>query len=127
MGVKIKWTKQQDELIRKHYKYNLDHLLSLKCFSGRTKEAIIVRANRMGVYCRTWMAEEDEVIIKCYAEYGAAYCVRHLQGRTEVAIQSRALKLGVNRDLSKRKNKLPDVDVMAVSNLAYHGKWRKDK
>lgn len=127
MVVKCKWTSKQDNLIRKHYKYNIDHLFTLKCFADRTKMAVIVRANRLGLCRRTWLHEEDEVIIKCYPEYGATYCVRYLEGRTEIAIQSRALKLGVNRDLSKRKNNLPVGNVMDIEHLAYHASWRKDK
>ena len=125
-----RWTAQQDNLINKHFKYNAEHIFTLKCFTGCTEFEVFSRAIQLGLVQRTWkpwLLEEDEVIIKCYPEYGTAYCARYLIGRTEIAIQSRALKLGVNRDLSKRKNELPVGNVMDTDKLAYNGKWRKDK
>lgn len=125
MAAKLKWTKQQDDLIRKHYKYNIEHLFTLKLFSCRTKMAITVRANRLGLHRRPWMDDEDDVIIKHYTEYGPVYCMQHLPGRTEIAICSRALKLNVKRDLKKRRNKIPDYNVEEMNKLMFNKPWGK--
>lgn len=125
MAVKIKWTQKQDDLIHKHYKYNIEHLFTLKLFSSRTKMAITIRANRLGLHRRPWMVEEDEIIYKCYSDHGPVYCMRYLKGRTVVAISCRALKLNVKRDLSKRKNALPPGDVIELDKVAYNMPWGK--
>jgi len=125
MAAKLKWTEQQNALIRKHYKYNIEHLFTLKLFAVRTRMAVIVQANRLGLHRRPWMDEEDEIIVKCYADYGPVYCMRYLKGRTEIAISSRALSIGVKRDLSKRKNKLPDGNVIEIDKLAFNKPWGK--
>ena len=123
MGGNCKWTDQQNALIHKHYKYNIEHLFTLKLFVNRTRMAVIVQANRLGLHRRPWMLEEDEIIIKCYKDYGALYCMRYLKGRTEIAISSRAINLKVKRDLRKRKNKLPEGNVMETEELAFNKPW----
>lgn len=125
MGEKNKWTNAQDDLIRKHYKYNLEHLFTLKSFECRTKMAVTIRANRLGLHRRPWLDEEDNIIIRCYADYGPVYCMRYLKGRTVIAISSRAIKLNVKRDLKKRRNELPSGDVIEIETLAINKPWGK--
>lgn len=123
MVEKSKWSEDEDNLIRRHYKYDIEGLCEL--LPGRTKIAISLRAKRIGESRRPWTADEDDRIIKCYPNYGSSYCAKYLLGRTEVAIQSRAIKLGVRRKLDKRGGVLPVGDVIDVEKLAYNKSWFK--
>jgi hypothetical protein len=124
MAEKKKWSKREDRLIAKHYKYNICKLFEL--LPGRSEMAITVRANRLGLSRRPWMAVEDEVIRKHYPDYGPEYCGRFCKGRTIIAIQSRALKLGVKRDLTKRRDKVPNYDVDEMEKLMMCKPWGKN-
>ncbi|MCG7988836.1 MAG: hypothetical protein JAY80_15905 [Candidatus Thiodiazotropha lotti] len=56
------------------------------------------RAMKLGIRGRQWTGAEDYVISVCYEKFGAAYCRRYMPKRTEIAIMSRARRLGVLRD-----------------------------
>lgn len=122
MVEKRRWKKREDNLIRKHYKYNYEHLLGvLNC---RTPAAIMIRANKLGVTKREWNEEEDNYIRRYYPEYGAVHCMKFIKARTVIAIQSRAKKLGVKFNMNKRKNNGPDCEVSdEVKVLLFNKPW----
>ncbi|MCG8026419.1 MAG: hypothetical protein N0E55_17665 [Candidatus Thiodiazotropha taylori] len=57
---------------------------------------------------RNWTDTEDYIISVCYEHYGAAYCRRYMPRRTEIAIMSRARRLGVLRDLKNHNRDLTE-------------------
>lgn len=108
--------------MRRAYRKNLCNLDVLSEKLQRSKNAIGIRAVRLGLDGRNWTTEEDKRIRQCYADYGAEYCRRFMKHRTLVAIQCRARKLGVKRDRSKLRCELPRGDVVKAMEQWLYGK-----
>jgi hypothetical protein len=122
-----KWTTEEDDVLRREYRRLFRNLEELKrLLPGRSRDAIVIRANRLGVCGMNWTSDEDRAIKLCYSDYGAGYVrVTYMPYRTEVAIQCRANKLGVKR--SRQTLDRPQGDILRAYDIAFHKRWRKDK
>lgn len=125
MAARRKWSKSEDAILKRLYRKHLADIEGLLSYlPGRSRDAIVIRANRIGVCGANWTDPEDYAIRQCYAKYGARYCQRYMQHRSEIAIQCRAAKLGVKRELSRRGCSVPKGDILKAMNTAFHKPWR---
>lgn len=89
------WTKKEDDYIKKHYK-NTDVSVLAKELK-RTRNAVRIRAQKLGIKKRKhWTNEEDIYVDKNYEYTPKEEMMKHLK-RDWRSIKSRAEILGVNR------------------------------
>lgn len=126
----MKWTKKEDEIIRKNYgklsnkiiKNNLD----ATNFINRTIYAIKHRAKKLGLTkppSEVWSSKEDEIIINYYGKDVSNVLVLLINDissvtRTAASVRRRANKLGLRIVNSlPRKHKLIDQNYFFIPNL----------
>lgn len=116
------WSESEDELVKAHYRTNLDTLVEL--LPCRSRHAIIQHAHRLGLWHRKWTDSEDDRIKQCYPQYGAEYCQQFMSDRSVGAIRDHAARLGVKRDLTRRRKPVPKGDWLEAEQIAYRKPWR---
>ncbi|EAA9928489.1 hypothetical protein A6856_23790 [Salmonella enterica] len=91
---KIPWTEQELEILRIHYGAGawISRVQSL--LPGRTKGAISMQAQKMGIKeSLGWQPDEISILQKYYPKIGSLVAER-LPGRTVAAIKTQAARLG---------------------------------
>lgn len=90
------WTVEEDNILKKYYSVEGSEVMGR--LSGRTKRAIMARANLLGINKRekgsTWTKEEIEILKKYFPVEGVKV-INRLNGRTVAAIKSYARDLGI--------------------------------
>lgn len=90
------WTAEEDNILKEYYSVEGSEVINR--LSGRTKRAIMARANLLGINKiekgSTWTKEEIEILKKYYPFEGAKV-INRLNGRTIAAIKTQTRDLGI--------------------------------
>jgi hypothetical protein len=98
------WTEEDEQRIRDWYPVN--GTLHLSKFLGRSKNAIIAKAKKLGVSFNkrnmvrrhdVWQPSELKVLREHYPTGGALGCLDYLPNRSKNAIWGKAEKLGLHK------------------------------
>lgn len=94
----LKWTSEEDDILRVNYNSIRCDADVEKILPGRTYMACKGRAKQLNISKTPsiWTQEEDDVIRNNYTKAGAKKIMHLLPGRTERAIRKRANDLGLN-------------------------------
>jgi hypothetical protein len=91
------WTEEEDNILKEHY---ISDGISTCCklLPNRSKQAIIMRANRYldlkKRNIRKWTEEEEEFLKEHFVKDGIDYCYQHLD-RTKDSIFQKAIRLNI--------------------------------
>jgi len=117
---KRQWHKWEDALVCEHYAGGKAIMVQEKLGASgsvRSTGAIAQRAQRLGIRGRNWTGYEDWVLRQCYRDLGPEYCRRYMRHRSEVAIMTRAKRLGILRDRSKLRTRCQGDHIAALACL----------
>lgn len=102
MGITVqKWTNEELNILKEYYP--IEGKMIEKRLPNKTFSMIRTMANRMGIVSKAfwWTKEEDDLIKKYYAKYGAVKMEKMLPGRNRNTITYRAKFLGIQKEIKK--------------------------
>ena len=97
------WSQEDIELLQKYY-CEIGTAISEILTKRRTKQAIMSKANLLGLsFLNKWTSEEDTILKDYYPQIGIDVC-KMLKNRTKSQIQNRAFYLNIkSTKVTKRK------------------------
>lgn len=111
------WSQEDIELLQKYY-CEIGTAISEILTKRRTKQAIMSKANLLGLsFLNKWTSEEDTILKDYYPQIGIDVC-KMLKNRTKSQIQNRAFYLNIKstkvwseEELSILKEKYPQIGI----------------
>lgn len=111
------WAEKDIELLQKYY-CEMGTSISSILTKRRTKQAIMAKANLLGLsFLNKWTSEEDMILKRYYPQIGIGVCSM-LKNRTKSQIQNRAFYLKIKsskiwdeKEITILKEKYPDIGI----------------
>ena len=91
----IPWTKAEEEVIRTQYACGAGIAQKMELLPGRTRNAIVFRAAKIGVVnARIWSEEEQQLLERYYPTMGT-HIAEMMPGRTGAAVKAMAYNMAI--------------------------------
>lgn len=118
------WTAEEDNILKEYYSVEGSEVINR--LSGRTKRAIMVRANLLGINKiekgSTWTKEEIEILKKYYPFEGANKVKSRLNNRTKYAVVNQVTKLGLKFERNNKYKYVTKIRNKYVVQIYIDGK-----